>query len=100
MPIVTGGTFGSIIVHIEAENIANISVPRLDQESGDAELDDLIQLAANKRVEASNVIQMAIEHLKAAAGIRKLTLCRGDLVKYKVCLVIKHSEENGWNLSQ
>jgi type I restriction enzyme S subunit len=29
LPIVTGGTFGSIITHIEAENIADIPVPRL-----------------------------------------------------------------------
>ena len=29
IPIITGGTFGSIIVHIEAENIADLPVPRL-----------------------------------------------------------------------
>jgi len=29
VPIVTGGTFGSIITHIEAENIADIPIPRL-----------------------------------------------------------------------
>lgn len=29
VPIVTGGTFGSIITHIEAENIADLPVPRL-----------------------------------------------------------------------
>ncbi len=29
VPIVTGGTFGSIITHIEAENVAGIPVPRL-----------------------------------------------------------------------
>ena len=75
MPVVTGGTFGSIIVHIEAENIANISVPRLDQVEVQAH--DLIQLAADKRVEANNVIQRAIENLKDAAGIRRLTLRDG-----------------------
>lgn len=29
VPIVTGGTFGSIITHIEAENVADLPIPRL-----------------------------------------------------------------------
>jgi len=57
IPIITGGTFGSIIVHIEAENIADLPVPRL----GDVEdrAHELIQQAANLRVEATVLLKKA-----------------------------------------
>lgn len=45
LPIVTGGTFGSIITHIEAENIANIPVPRLGTIENEA--DRLIKSSAS-----------------------------------------------------
>jgi type I restriction enzyme S subunit len=58
IPIVTGGTFGSIIVHIEAENIADLPVPRL----GDVEdqVHKLVEEAANLRVEATEQIKSAV----------------------------------------
>jgi type I restriction enzyme S subunit len=75
LPLVTGGTFGSIIVHIEAENIANILVPRLNRVEVQAH--DLIQLAANKRVEANDVIQTSIDLLTVTSGMRRLTFGEG-----------------------
>lgn len=45
LPIVTGGTFGSIITHIEAENIADIPVPRLG--AVEDEVDRLIKESAS-----------------------------------------------------
>lgn len=55
IPMVVGGTFGSIIVHIEAENIADLPVPRL----GDAiegEIHRLVEEAAELRVEAISLL--------------------------------------------
>lgn len=57
IPIVTGGTFGSIIVHIEAENIADLPVPRLGELEDQAH--DLIQSSAELRVEAANLLKTA-----------------------------------------
>jgi len=53
LPMVTGGTFGSIIVHIEAENIADLLVPRLGAVEDQAH--ELIQRAANAQVESGEL---------------------------------------------
>ena len=53
IPIITGGTFGSIIVHIEAENIADLPVPRLGAVEDQAH--ELIQRAANAQVESGEL---------------------------------------------
>lgn len=53
IPIITGGTFGSIIVHIEAENIADLPVPRLGAVEDQAH--ELIQRAADAQVESGGL---------------------------------------------
>jgi type I restriction enzyme S subunit len=53
LPIVTGGTFGSIIVHIEAENISSLPVPRLGEVEERAH--ELVRQAAQLRVQASKL---------------------------------------------
>ena len=67
VPIVTGGTFGSIIVHIEAENIATLPVPRLGKV--EAEVDQLINRAAMLREEASEMILGSIQQLQNEANL-------------------------------
>lgn len=57
IPIITGGTFGSIIVHIEAENIASLPVPRLG--AVEDQTHELIQGAANLRAEAAKLLRTA-----------------------------------------
>lgn len=57
LPIITGGTFGSIIVHIEAENIADLPIPRLGAVENQAH--ELIQGAADLRVEATELLKTA-----------------------------------------
>lgn len=57
IPIVTGGTFGSIIVHIEAENIAKLPVPRLGQIEENAH--ELVQMAADAQVKSGELRQQA-----------------------------------------
>ena len=73
VPIVTGGTFGSIIVHIEAENIANLPVPRLGEVEEQAH--ELIQKAADLRVEATALLKQAGIKVNEAFGFpEKLAL--------------------------
>src|SRR5262249_6979216 len=55
LPIVLSGTYGSIIQSIEPHHIADLPVPRLSEIETQA--DDLIEQAANKRVEASDITQ-------------------------------------------
>jgi type I restriction enzyme S subunit len=62
LPIVTGGTFGSIIVHIEAENISELPIPRLGDVEGEAH--KLVHQAAELRVQASELISEQIRDLE------------------------------------
>ncbi|MFH0726665.1 MAG: restriction endonuclease subunit S [Pseudomonadota bacterium] len=71
IPIVTGGTFGSIIVHIEAENIAQLPVPRLSDVEDQAH--ELVQKAANNRVSATNLINEAIAETYLKLGMPALS---------------------------
>lgn len=80
IPIITGGTFGSIIVHIEAENIADLPVPRLGSTEG--KVHHLVQLASKKRVEATRTVEQAIELLESAAGLRKLDTNKSDGIPF------------------
>ena len=59
LPIVTGGTFGSIIVHIEAENIADLPVPRIGDDL-ESRIHRMVQQAADNRVTASCLIAQAL----------------------------------------
>jgi type I restriction enzyme S subunit len=52
VPLVVSGTFGSIIVHIEAENIAELPVPRFGR-GFEERIHDLVETAATLRVHAS-----------------------------------------------
>lgn len=71
LPIVTGGTFGSIIVHIEAENISNLPIPRLNEIETRAH--ELVQQAAELRVEASKLIAEQIKELEEEIAGGKVT---------------------------
>ena len=71
IPIITGGTFGSIIVHIEAENIANLPVPRLGAIEDQAH--ELVQKAAELRVQAVSQIQKATKHYLEASGLKDIS---------------------------
>lgn len=82
IPIVTGGTFGSIIVHIEAENIADLPVPRLGSVEDKAH--DLVQMAAEKRAGAIQIVTQAIELLESSAGIVKIGSNKSDGIPFSV----------------
>lgn len=61
VPIITSGTFGSIIVHIEADNIAELPVPRLA--SIEYETHELVQRSADGRARANFLIKDSIEEI-------------------------------------
>jgi type I restriction enzyme, S subunit len=82
IPIITGGTFGSIIVHIEAENIADFPVPRLG--AIEVEVHDLIQQAANLRVIATKAITEAIEMMERMSGLKRLSQNSNSAVSYSI----------------
>lgn len=67
VPMVIGGTYGSIIQSIEPEHIADLPVPRL----GDAieqKAHELVEEAATLRVKASFDLQEAISTIEQALG--------------------------------
>jgi type I restriction enzyme, S subunit len=54
VPIVVSGTYGAIIQHIEPHHLSDLPVPRLGEVEDQA--NDLIQSAADLRVEAGEII--------------------------------------------
>lgn len=57
VPLVVSGTYGAIIQHIEPQHIADLPVPRLGAVEDQAH--DLIQSAADLRVEAAELLKRA-----------------------------------------
>jgi type I restriction enzyme S subunit len=57
VPIVVSGTYGAIIQHIEPQHIADLPVPRLG--AVERQSHDLIQRAADLRVEAAELLETA-----------------------------------------
>lgn len=68
IPLVVGGTFGSIIVHIEAENIADIPVPRLGSRE-EREIHDLVEEASRLRSESSKTKNEVISRISRMTRI-------------------------------
>lgn len=102
VPIVIGGTFGSIIVHIEAGNIANLPVPRLG--AIEEKANELVNQAAESRVQASILIAEAIaeviEKLEISLPYGNATLERPSITAQSSRLLLKrmdsyyYSQEN------
>lgn len=67
VPLVTSGTYGSLIQSIEPEHLAQIEVPRLDPEKEQA-IHDLVEEAGRLRSEASAKISEAVTLLEKEAG--------------------------------
>lgn len=66
VPLVTAGTYGAIIRHIEPQHIANLPVPRFDEEI-EGRAHELVEKAANLRSSATKVIS------EVAAAFDELT---------------------------
>jgi type I restriction enzyme, S subunit len=70
VPLITGGTYGAIIQHIEPHHISNIEIPRLGET--EKEIDILITSAANLRSNASNEINLAVNNLLRELNLNQL----------------------------
>lgn len=69
VPLVTSGTYGAIIQHIEPEHIACLPVPRLE-DNIERRIDQLIQHAASLRSEAQAHLSTATTLFLANAGLQ------------------------------
>ncbi|MCC5841438.1 MAG: restriction endonuclease subunit S [Opitutales bacterium] len=67
VPLVTSGTYGAIIQHLEPEHIAGIGVPRLDP-AQEQEIHDLVEEAAQLRSEAASAKATAIHGFNEWTG--------------------------------
>lgn len=72
VPLVTSGTYGAIIQHIEPQHIADLPVPRLD-EKVEREAHRLVEEAARLRAEASTLLADAVRELEQLAALEPLT---------------------------
>ena len=80
VPHIVSGTYGAIIQHIEPQHIADLPVPRLSAVEDQAH--ELIQQAADKRVEASRIVSEAIELLGTVAGLQKINANKVDGIPF------------------
>lgn len=85
IPQIVSGTFGSIIVHIEAENIADLLVPRLGKKL-EERVHGLVQEAANNRTGASRQIAEAVELLIDSLGLPELP--QSDVTRFNLASVM------------
>ena len=72
IPLIVGGTYGSVIQHIEPEHIADCPVPRLDSHI-EVQAHDFVVDAARLRAEYQSQLQAATRKLFEAVGIRDIT---------------------------
>ena len=70
--LLTQGTFGAVIQHIEPAFVGSILIPSFP-ESFQKEVDDLIQESARLREEAADMLNEAERLLKTSANLRDLT---------------------------
>lgn len=73
LPLVTSGTYGAIIQHIEPEHIADLPVPRLG-EAVEKKAHELVERAAELRAGASAKISEAVRELESLAGLDQLPI--------------------------
>lgn len=72
IPLVTEGTYGAIIQHIEPHHIANLPVPRMGRDLEEA-VHRNITNAARLRCEYSAQVKAATEKLFSSVGLRDIT---------------------------
>jgi type I restriction enzyme S subunit len=71
IPLIVSGTYGAIIQHIEPEHIIDLPVPRLGKIED--KVHELVQQAADLRVEAAISINKATADFLVSAGLKNLT---------------------------
>lgn len=71
--LLTQGTFGAVIQHIEPNNVAGIPIPVFPDDF-QAQVDDLIQESSRLREEAADLLEKAKKTLKSEANLPDLTV--------------------------
>ncbi|WP_295441034.1 hypothetical protein [uncultured Thiodictyon sp.] len=71
VPLITSGTYGAIIQHIEPEHIADLPVPRFGQDL-EWRIHTLVEEAAVLRANASNLLAESVQSLERLAGLGPL----------------------------
>lgn len=66
--LLTQGTYGGVIPHIEAAHVLDLPVPRLD-DSMEAAIHELVEQAASKRVEANERLRAARDRVYEVTGL-------------------------------
>lgn len=79
VPLITSGTYGAIIQHIEAEHIADLPVPRLG-ELVERKSHELVEKAAGLRSSAAAAMNAMVLDLPKKLGLRPLAI--GDVTKF------------------
>lgn len=75
--LVTSGTYGAIIQHIEPQHIADLPVPRLG-DAVEGKVHELVEEAASQRAHSSRLLGDAIRAALDAWGVRDLSLAAID----------------------
>lgn len=70
VPLITSGTYGAIIQHLEPQHIAKLSVPRFGA-ALENEIHTLIEEAARLRTEANQRMMEAMEEYHQKTGLKK-----------------------------
>lgn len=73
--LVSGGTYGTIVQHLEREHIASIPVPRLGR-GVETKAHELIERAAQLRSDASRALEEATQELEDCAGLPRFSTPR------------------------
>ena len=71
--LLTQGTFGAVIQHIEPDFVANIPIPNFPIEFQE-EIDSLIQQSAKLRVESTDALGKAIKIFETVIGKSQVNL--------------------------
>jgi hypothetical protein len=72
VPLVIGGTYGSIIQHIEPEHLADLPVPRLDDRL-ERQAHERVSQGAKLRCEYQRQIELATKTLFTAVGLNDIS---------------------------
>lgn len=68
VPLVTSGTYGSVIQHIEPDHIADLPVPRLPEEI-EEKAHSFVQASSEKLTERTRLLQKATDQVLSMSGL-------------------------------
>lgn len=97
--LLTQGTFGAVIQHIEPAFVGSIAIPQFP-ESFQQEVDDLIQKSARLREEASDALEYAIGYFDTLFLIPFKENCLGKVSSKEILTSINKRFEASFHISE